>query len=236
MCTIVAILRPNATSRILFLENRDMPGEYRTDDLRVIDGVVSIYDHRSSGIVCGYSTGTGIFGGLANVLGYMGPLSRGKLLREVLTSSKTLEGALQNLTARLRGGMYSSANYLLGDMEGLYRIESFGREVHVEESNSYLIITNNHRHLQGSTFLESSRAREAFLETYLRARGTVTAEEMAALSARHSGPASICRHDDRATLSSLLFSVGGRAEFLYSSGNPCRNRHRRMEFAVHKAI
>ncbi|MGQ9718882.1 MAG: hypothetical protein ACUVWK_03440 [Nitrososphaerales archaeon] len=129
MCTIVAMLRPNGEDRLLFLENHDkVDAEYLGEDVRIIEGnrVVAPFDYRPKDIVCGYSLEAGIFGGVANVPGFKGSMSRRVLLREVLSGSKGLSGAIGTIEVRLRSGLYSSANYVLGDMESLSRIESLG--------------------------------------------------------------------------------------------------------------
>ncbi|MGQ9468403.1 MAG: hypothetical protein ACUVTD_01025 [Nitrososphaerales archaeon] len=150
MCTIVAILRPNSEDRLLFLENHDkVDGDYLGEDVRLIDEnkVVALFDYRSKGIVCGYSLKAEIFGGLTDVPGFKGTMSKGILLKEVLSSSKDLDDALKMIEERLRSGLYSSANYILGDSERIFRIESFHKQLYISKAIDSLIVTNRFHHI-----------------------------------------------------------------------------------------
>lgn len=196
--------------------------------------VVALFDYRSKGIVCGYSLKANIFGGIANVLGFKGPMSRGVLLKEVLTSSKDLDDALRMMEERLRSGLYSSANYILGDLERIFRIESFDGKLYISKATDRLIITNRFHHLNFKPekdlhhrIIENSLRRENYLQSYMKKK-ELTLEDIFRIATYHGEGESICRHggSDTLTLSSMISHLKSdlRPRILYSLGNPCENK------------
>jgi len=243
MCTIVAILRPNSKDRLLFLENHDkVDADYLGEDVRLIDEnkVVALFDYRSKGIVCGFSLKAKIFGGIANVPGFRGNMSRGVLLKDVLLSSKDLDNALTMIKERLRSGLYSSANYILGDLKRIFRIESFDGQLYVSRAVDSLIITNRFRHINlkpesdlHRRIIENSSSRENYIQVFIK-RKELTLEDIIRIATHHGKGESICRHGglDTLTLSSIIFHLKDylQPRILYSLGNPCKNRYE--EFKV----
>ena len=243
MCTIVAVLRPKGEDRLLFLENHDkVDSDYLGEDVRLIDGnkVIALFDYRSKGIVCGYSLKANIFGGVANVPGFKGTVSRGVLLREVLSSSKNLDDALRMMEERLRTGLYSSANYVLGDLERIFRIESFERKSYISKAMDRLMITNRFHHINFKPekelhhrIVENSLRRENYLQSYMKKK-ELTLDDIFRIATHHGEEAPICRHggSDTLTLSSMIFYLKNdlQPKILYTLGNPCVNEYK--EFKV----
>lgn len=224
MCTLIALLHPSEDARLLFLENRDRPVEaFQGNDFRLIaNRVAGIYDYRSDGLVCGYHLQTLLYGGLTNVLGYVGAKSRGVLLKQVLTTAKTLDQALETLLAELKTGDYSPANYVLGDGDAVYRIENFAKAVHMDGSVKMQIATNHFRFLNRGVRLENSIRREQYVTAFLQGKKRVTAKTLVHLASRHRNGVAICRHGR--TLASAIFTVPANAndvQILYQIGYPC---------------
>jgi hypothetical protein len=243
MCTIVAALRPNGKDRLLFLENHDkVNGEYLGEDVRLIgeNKVIALFDYRSKGIVCGYSLKANIFGGVANVPGFRGPMSRGVLLKKVLSGSKGLDDAVKKIKERLRSGLYSSANYVLGDLERIFKIESFSGQLYISEVNNSVIITNRFHHidfkLESNLYhkiIESSLRRENYIKACIK-RKELTLEDLFSIAKHHGEGESVCRHEglDASTLSSVIFHLENdlQPKILYCLGNPCKNKYNEFKF------
>ncbi len=242
MCTIVAVLRPNSKDRLLFLENHDkVDAVYLGEDVRLIDEnkVVALFDYRLKGIVCGYSLKTKIFGGIANVPGFKGPMSRGVLLKEVLLGSKDLDDAIKMIKDKLRSGLYSSANYVLGDLERIFRIENFDGKLYISKANS-AIITNRFHHIDfkpekdlHERVIENSLRRENYIQSYMQER-ELTIGDIFRIAKHHGERDSICRHGgfDTLTLSSVIFHLENdlQPKILYIIGNPCENQYNEFKF------
>jgi len=237
MCTLIAIINPNKYEKIIFLENRDLPDElYSGDEARVIENdnkLVSLYDFRSNGIVCGYSLTTKVFGGLTNVLGYNGRLSRGVLLKNVLLNSKNLEEALKMIMEELSKGEYSSANYVLGNSNTLYRIENFSSYTKVvKPEKNFIILTNNFRFLKYGKKLRSSNEREKYIHRILSKKRSITIKDLFQMAKHHGKRDSICRHGKGIgkTVSSVIFHVNRKdnLSFLYCKGNPCESKYKKL--------
>ncbi|MBI2184767.1 MAG: hypothetical protein HYU39_07405 [Thaumarchaeota archaeon] len=224
MCTLIGLLNPDASTKILFAENRDRPIEsFWGNDVRVVDDhVVAIYDFRSEGIVCGYSTKTGLFGGLTNVYGVDAPRSRGVLMRQILGNAGTLKEAENMMIEKVKQGLYRPANYVLGDSESIVRIESFGNKHSVEEGFSKVIVTNHFHRIHGGRAAKGSVNRERFVTHNLRKERTVTVETLANLMTHHDPETGICKHGR--TLASMILRVPTKTqpEILYSIGPPCK--------------
>ncbi|MEM3507131.1 MAG: NRDE family protein [Candidatus Bathyarchaeia archaeon] len=233
MCTLITIINPSKRYKVIFLENRDLPNElYYGDDARIIeDGnkLVSLYDFRSDGIVCGYALNTGIFGGLTNVLGYSGSLSRGVLLKNVLLNSKNLQKALKMLIEELSKGEYSSANYVLGNAEKLYRIENFSRSTKVIDIKNFIVLTNNFNFLKYGKKLKSSSEREKYIYKVLFDKKSISIKDLLKIAKHHGKKDSVCRHGKGIgkTVSSVIFYLNRDNElsFMYCKGNPCKSNY-----------
>jgi len=242
MCTIFAMLRPNSKDRLLFLENHDkVDAVYLGEDVRLIDEnkVVALFDYRSKGIVCGYSLKAEIFGGVANVPGFKGLMSRGVLLKEVLSGSKDLDDAIRMIKDKLRSGLYSSANYVLGDLEGIFRIENFDGKLYISKANS-VVITNRFHHIDfkpekdlHQRIIKNSLKRENYIQSYMQKR-ELTIEDIFRIAKHHGERDSICRHGgfDTLTLSSVIFHLENdlQPKILYIIGNPCENQYNEFKF------
>ncbi|MEM2955585.1 MAG: carcinine hydrolase/isopenicillin-N N-acyltransferase family protein [Nitrososphaerales archaeon] len=242
MCTIFAMLRPNSKDRLLFLENHDkVDVVYLGEDVRLIDEnkVVALFDYRSKGIVCGYSLKTKIFGGVANVPGFKGSMSRGVLLKEVLSGSKDLDDAISMIKDKLRSGLYSSANYVLGDLERIFRIENFDGKLYISKANS-VIVTNRFHHIDfkpekdlHQRIIENSLRRENYIQSYMQ-KGELTIKDIFRIAKHHGERDSICRHGgfDTLTLSSVIFHLENdlQPKILYIIGNPCENQYNEFKF------
>lgn len=243
MCTIFAALRPNINDRLLFLENHDkVDGEYLGEDVKLIDEnkVVALFDYRSNGIVCGYSLKANIFGGIANVPGFKGSMSRGVLLKEVLSCSKDLDNALKMIKEKLRSGLYSSANYVLGDLERIFRIESFSKKLYISEANNGIIITNRFHIIDfkpesdlHNRIIENSLRRENYIKSYIEKK-ELTIEDIFNIAKHHKEGESICKHGglDTLTLSSIIFHLKNdlQPKILYLLGKPCENKYNEIKF------
>ncbi len=242
MCTIIAVLRPNSNDRLLFLENHDKVDEDLGEDVRLINGnkVVALFDYRSKGIVCGFSLKAKIFGGIANVPGFRGTMSRGVLLKNILLSSKDLDDALTMIKERLRSGLYSSANYILGDLERIFRIESFDGQLYISKAVDRLIITNRFHHINFKPesdlhhrIIENSLSRENYIQFFIK-RKELTLEDIFKIATHHGKGESICRHGglDALTLSSMIFHIKNdlQPKILYSLENPCKNQYEEFKF------
>ena len=224
MCTIVTLLNPHSEARLLFLENRDRPTEGFTGNsiLTLSDNrVVAIYDNRSQGIACGYSMNTHVWGGIANILGHTGPDSRGVLLKNVLTSTATLDGAVEVVVREVKKGRYGSAIYLLGDLERIVRIESFDEGVDVTLPTKLEVATNHFHFMKKGRKSGNSAERERYVRKKLSSRQSVTLDDLVDLGSHHGTRDSVCRH--KSVLSSLVFEVPkeGRPAFLFTTGSPC---------------
>jgi len=236
------MLRPNSKDRLLFLENHDkVDAVYLGEDVRLIDEnkVVALFDYRSKGIVCGYSLKAEIFGGVANVPGFKGLMSRGVLLKEVLSGSKDLDDAIRMIKDKLRSGLYSSANYVLGDLEGIFRIENFDGKLYISKANS-VVITNRFHHIDfkpekdlHQRIIKNSLKRENYIQSYMQKR-ELTIEDIFRIAKHHGERDSICRHGgfDTLTLSSVIFHLENdlQPKILYIIGNPCENQYNEFKF------
>ncbi|MEM3382689.1 MAG: hypothetical protein QXL52_01680 [Nitrososphaerales archaeon] len=243
MCTIFVALRPNSNDRLIFLENHDkVDNEYLGEDVRLIDEnkVIALFDYRSKGIVCGYSLKANIFGGLANVPGFKGSMSRGVLLKEVLSSSKDIDDALDIIEEKLKSGLYSSANYVLGDLERIFRIESFGEKLYISKASSRVIITNRFNKIDfkpksdiHSRIIENSLRRENYIESYIK-RKELTIDDIFKIARYHKEGESICKHGglETSTLSSMIFHLKNdlQPKILYLIGKPCENNYNEFKF------
>ena len=189
------------------------------NDIRKLAEVVGIYDYRSRGIAAGYSLDSETAGGVANILGYSGPKSRGTILLHALQNGKSANDVAKIIKSEVAGGDYSSAIYVICDKKNIINIENFGRKVHVanNERKKFVVTTNHFRHLGEGARQENSVLREKYLKTL----GSVNEESVLKLATRHRNPA-ICRHGK--TLSS--FAVNKRKNdiprILYSTREPCR--------------
>lgn len=234
MCTLLALLHPNPHYRLLFLENRDRPVEgYQGGDFRILEPnhVAVVYDFRSQGIVCGYAAATGVYGGLTNVLGYVGRQSRGVLLKDVLTQSANLLAAIRHLASEAATGRYSPANYVLGDDHELYRIENYARDIHISRSRVRQVATNHFRYLPRGKRLVSSVERERFVTEFVVDQPNPSVTDLRRLAARHGDGGAICRHGH--TLASAMFAVATgkqRVVVRYKIGHPCKG-YRRVRLA-----
>jgi hypothetical protein len=236
------MLRPNSKDRLLFLENHDkVDAVYLGEDVRLIDEnkVVALFDYRSKGIVCGYSLKAEIFGGVANVPGFKGLMSRGVLLKEVLSGSKDLDDAIRMIKDKLRSGLYSSANYVLGDLERIFRIENFDGKLYISKANS-VVITNRFHHIDfkpekdlHQRIIKNSLKRENYIQSYMQKR-ELTIEDIFRIAKHHGERDSICRHGgfDTLTLSSVIFHLENdlQPKILYIIGNPCENQYNEFKF------
>lgn len=236
MCTLIAIINPNKLYKVLFLENRDLPDElYSGDEARLIKNgneLLALYDFRSNGIVCGYSLNTKIFGGVTNVLGYNGYFSRGVLLKNVLLNSKNIQEALKMLIKELSKGIYSSANYVLGNSNTLYRIENFSNHIKVIKAENYIVLTNNFKFLKYGKKLRSSTEREKYIYKFLSERKNVRIKDLFKIAKHHGKQSSVCRHGKTIgkTVSSIIFYVNNKdnLSFFYCKGNPCKNDYEKL--------
>lgn len=219
MCSIVAANRQGDLD-LVFLENRDRPKELFTgNDIQKIDGVVGIYDYRSKGISSGYSLKSETAGGVANILGYSGPKSRGVILLHALQEGGSAKDTARIIMEEVSCGDYGSASYVACDRKNIINIESFGRKVHVShnERKKFVVTTNHFRHLVEGTRLENSVLREK----YLKNLGSVTEESVLKLATRHRDPA-ICRHG-RTLASFAVFKKHDESpRILYSTREPCK--------------
>jgi hypothetical protein len=236
------MLRPNSKDRLLFLENHDkVDAVYLGEDVRLIDEnkVVALFDYRSKGIVCGYSLKAEIFGGVANVPGFKGLMSRGVLLKEVLSGSKDLDDAIRMIKDKLRSGLYSSANYVLGDLERIFRIENFDGKLYISKANS-VVITNRFHRIDfkpekdlHQRIIKNSLKRENYIQSYMQKR-ELTIEDIFRIAKHHGERGSICRHGgfDTLTLSSVIFHLENdlQPKILYIIGNPCENQYNEFKF------
>jgi hypothetical protein len=219
LCSIVAANRQGDLD-LVFLENRDRPKELFTgNDIRKLGGVVGIYDYRSKGIAAGYSLESETAGGVANILGYTGPKSRGVILLHALQHGKSAQDAAKIIKSEVARGDYSSATYVLCDRKNIINIENFGRKVHVanNERKKFVVTTNHFRHLTAGMKLENSVLREKYLKTL----GSVTEESVLRLAARHRNPA-ICRHGRTLSSFAVFKRHGEISRILYSTREPCR--------------
>ncbi|MCL5772885.1 MAG: hypothetical protein M1536_00700 [Firmicutes bacterium] len=236
MCTLIAIIDPNPDTKILFFENRDKPDElFQGDEMRVLqpNNVVALFDRRSGGIVAGYSAETGVFGGVTNVPGYPAKGSRGVVLMEVLTESANLHEAISFLRGKLPSGHYSSANYILGSNEAVYKLESFGKKLHVSSPRKRGFATNNFVSLTGEKIIPASRARFNWLEKHFIRKRKLKLEDFLHLGSFHNEKvpdAAVCRHSHERlgyTVSSFVFEITkeGKANFYYAPGPPCTYKY-----------
>ncbi|MGC9165452.1 MAG: hypothetical protein ACP5GU_06985 [Thermoprotei archaeon] len=96
MCTIVGVINPNSSTKAIFMVNRDKPADkpFTGEDLHIIDEkIVGVYDYRSKGIASGFSLKSGVYGAVANILGYITENSRGILLYKALAYSALLHNS-----------------------------------------------------------------------------------------------------------------------------------------------
>ncbi len=229
MCTIVALL---SDGELLFLENRDIPDERFIGDMpAMLRGVAALFDLRSSGIVCGYSLRSKVYGGVVNVLGYEAPKSRGVLLLKTLVKASSLSDALSYMTRELETGEYSSAVYLIGDMSSMLRVESYGRKVYIEELDNTAIVTNIFHSLRDGLYLEASAAREAAVREFLHHRSPLSLGGIMQLARLHRGLGSVCRHGVKHTVSSMIFKASQEGfEAYYCRSQPCRFQYSKVCF------
>ncbi|MBI4257774.1 MAG: hypothetical protein HY619_02360 [Thaumarchaeota archaeon] len=229
MCTLIGLLNPDTSTKILFAENRDRPKEsFWGNDIRVVDGhVIAIYDFRSKGIVCGYSAKTGCFGGLTNAYGADAPRSRGILMRHILNTAQNLREAQRLMTKQVKKGLYRPANYVLGDAKSMVKIESLGKKYHIEEGLTKLIVTNHFHHILGGRTAKGSIDREKFVTQRLKKTNPITVDILSSLMQHHDSQTGICKHGR--TLASMILRVPaqGQPEFLYSIGPPCKGYTRK---------
>lgn len=227
MCTLLLLRHPAPGWRLLFLENRDHPGDLVLgDEMRLMEeGVVGHYDLRSDGLVCGYSLRTGVVAGLANIAGPKGSRSRGEAMRTLLTRSRTLSDARDLLVSLLGAGDFSPAVYVLGDAERTFRVENLGRRVVVVEDGPRAWSTNHLRVMEG---LEPPGTRErASRVGALLERQVLTLSDLRAAASSHDAVGALCRHGGQGggwTLSSVLIGVPeeGPARFWFAPGAPCQ--------------
>jgi hypothetical protein len=219
LCSIVAANRQGDLD-LVFLENRDRPKELFTgNDVRKIDEVVGIYDFRSRGMAAGYSLESETAGGVANILGYSGPKSRGLILLQALQNGKSAKDAARIIESEVAGGDYSSATYVVCDTKNIINIENFGKKVHVanNERKRFVVTTNHFRHLEKGVRLENSVLREKYLKTL----GVMTEEGVLKLATRHRNP-SICRHGKTLSSFAVFKKHDDTLRILYSTQEPCK--------------
>jgi len=150
----------------------------------------------------------GIFIAIANVLGYSSKSSRGQLAKEVMEEAKDIKNALDILKEKLSKGIYSSANYLLGNGEKLYRVENFKSEISVEDVSPLEVVTNYFKFLETDKRDYSSIRREKIVWGKLKNLSLDTIKFI--LTSK-----GICRY--KKTLSSLIFEkLGNKITLLYS--------------------
>ena len=224
MCTIISVLPSNPEDSLMFLENRDRPSEGFTGNsvVTLSEGrVIAIYDNRSRGIACGYSMDTGIYGGIANILGHMGTSSRGILLKNILTKMNDLDQAVKKLVNEIKKGLYSSAVYILGDQSRIARVESFNQNVSVTFPEEMEVATNYFHYLKKGKRSGNSPQRERYVRNILNTRSQVRLDDLFEIAKHHEKKKSVCKHGR--TLSSLLFEIPnqGAPRFLYAEGRPC---------------
>ncbi|MCL4518132.1 MAG: hypothetical protein M1587_02940 [Thaumarchaeota archaeon] len=227
MCSIIAA-NNQADLDLAFLENRDKPKElFIGDDIRKIGDVVGIYDFRAHGIACGYSIRSKTAGGVANILGYTGPKSRGVLLLEALQKGRSALDSARIIESKVASGEYGSATYVICDRNTIVNVESFGKKVKLTSNGrkKFVVTTNHFRILREGKKSENSVLREKYMQTL----GTISEESVLKLATRHRNP-SICRHG-RTLASFAVFQKRGEKlpRILYSIGEPCNGYN---EFAL----
>jgi len=215
MCTIITVLNQKET---IFIHNRDRPIEgFYGHDLRIIDKkIVGIYDFRSKGIACGINLNTGIYGGVANVLGYIGKKSRGILLLNALSYGKELKDVIGFMIDEIKTGNYSSANYLIGNRERIFVIENFSDNYNIYEVRDKVVITNHFKELKQGYINEEDIKRKKYVEEILNIEDE---EAILKIPLIHK-PIPICRHGK--TLSSFIAILNDKGyEIFYKLGYPC---------------
>lgn len=237
VCTIVGVIDPNSSVKVIFMANRDKPRDkpFTGEDLRIIDGkIIGVYDYRSGGIASGFSLESGIYGAVANIPGYITESSRGALLLKVLAYSSTLKETINILHDEVKSGKYSAAIYVLGDRNQLVKIENFKEKVSIKWSNKIMIATNS------SEFFNISRARDSvermnIVSDYLSKKHEYTLDDFLVLAKYHGGTASICRHDSEGqTLSSTIYVIDKNENLFvnYARGNPCTVPYKQLTFQL----
>jgi hypothetical protein len=220
LCTVGAYLNPSPDTKLIFFENRDRPVEgFEGHQLKIVDGhIVGVYDLRSGGLACGFSPRTGLYMGVANILGPKLPKSRGMLILETLRRATNLVEAKDYIARELFTGNYSPGVFILTDGNTLMRIEGYGSMVASKQSYRYEVATNRVRLLPPDTAAPGSRERER--ETYRALEGKLLDKKMIVELLSSHSPASICRHG--LTLCSIIvIERQGEWELLFADGYPC---------------
>jgi len=237
MCTIVGVIDPNSSIKIIFMVNRDKPRDkpFTGEDLRIIDEkIVGVYDYRSGGIASGFSLESGIYGAVANIPGYVTENSRGVLLFKVLAYSSTLKETVNILYDEVKSGKYSAAIYVLGDRDQLVKIENFREKVNIKWSNKIMIVTNFPEFFN-INYSNDSIERMNVVSDYLSKKHEYTLNDFLTLAKYHGGTASICRHDNEGqTLSSTIYVIDKNENLLinYAKGNPCIVPYKQFMFQL----
>ena len=222
MCSIIAANKQKELD-LIFLENRDRPKElFVGNDIRRIGDVIGIYDFRAQAIATGYSLRSGTAGGVANIIGYTGPKSRGAILLKALQKGKSAKGAARIIKKEVASGEYSSATYVICDKKSIISIESFGTKVHVSEESKrkekkFVVTTNHFRHLREGEKEENSVLREK----YLQKLSEMTEESVLRLATRHRNPA-VCRHGRTLASFAVFKRRNEKPRILYSLEEPCK--------------
>jgi len=229
MCTIICKYNYSGEYKALFLVNRDRPLEgFKGNDVRIITPghLLCIFDHRSQGIAAGFSLNSGLFGAVANVIGYVGIKSRGQALRDVLTKATNLDEAVELLAELLRTGTYSSARYLIATANQGYIVENFNQELNLQRFDDEVVITNRFEHLSFGREQPEAADRERYVREQL-SRGNLMIEDMMKIAKNHDSGHPVCRHN--LTVASLLVAIQRStniAEEYYAVGHPCRGFQR----------
>ncbi|MEM3832721.1 MAG: carcinine hydrolase/isopenicillin-N N-acyltransferase family protein [Thermoprotei archaeon] len=238
MCTIIGVIDPNSLIKVIFMVNRDKPVDkpFTGEDLRIMDEkIVGVYDYRSKGIASGFSLKSGVYGAVANILGYMTENSRGVLLYKALAYSTTLKDAINILYDEAKTGKYSAAVYVLGDENNLVKIENFKENISIKRSNKLMIATNFLESLDSNYYAKDSIERMNIALDYLSVKNEYTLNDFLILAKYHGKTASICRHGNKGqTLSSTIYIMDKNKKLFvkYAKGNPCTIPHKEFMFSI----
>lgn len=225
MCTIICKYNPSHEYQAMFVENRDRPLEgFEGNDIRIIDSnkLVCIFDCRSQGIATGYSLATGIFGGVANIIGHVGQKSRGHVLRDALSDGGNLGEVLEVLTDELKTAKYSSARYVIADATTGYVVENFREELNIQRFNKQAIITNRFKNLEYGNEEPNAIERERYVRHQLGTKD-LTLKHFMGIAQKHDSRHAVCRHE--ITVASLLIGISRSSkvpEVYYAIGHPCK--------------
>jgi hypothetical protein len=165
---------------------------------------------------------TGLFGGVANIFGYVGQMSRGHVLKDALTEGRNLGQALEIMTDKLKTGMYSSGRYLIADADTGYVVENFHEELNIQRFDKEAIITNRFKNLEYGKGEPKAIDRERYVRHQLE-RKNLTIERMMRIAQNHGSKHSVCRHS--ITVASMLIAIrrsDSKPEVYYSVGYPCK--------------